>query len=218
VTDVPELRASDTDREHAAELLRRAAGEGRLTVDELDDRLHQAFASRTRADLERLVVDVVPRDATHAVPVGVPAGRVPVRPGEGGARWLISVMSGCDREGRWRLGPRATNINFWGGSDLDLNDAELSAQHSVLRVITIMGGGSIRVPEGLRVEVSEFAFMGGNDVQLGGGPTDADGPVLHIKMFTLMGGTDIKRGRRLTRAERRARKEQQRLEERSGTD
>jgi hypothetical protein len=60
--------------------------------------------------------------------------------------------------------------------------------------------------------------MGGNDVKLGSGPTDPDGPVLHIKMFTLMGGTDIKRGRRLTRAERRARKEQQRLEERSGTD
>jgi hypothetical protein len=212
VTDLPELRASDADREQAAELLRRAAGEGRLTVDELDDRLHQAFASRTRADLERLVVDVVPHDATHAAGVGVPAARVPVRPGEGGARWLVSVMSGCDRRGRWRLAPRATNINVWGGSDLDLNDAELSAQHSVLRVITIMGGASIRVPDGLRVEVSEFAFMGGNDVKLGSGPTDPEGPVLHVRMFTLMGGTDVKRGRRLSRAERRARKEQQRLE------
>ena len=61
MTDVPELRASDTDREHAAELLRRAAGEGRLTVDELDDRLHQledhiddaqAKADPGRADAE----------------------------------------------------------------------------------------------------------------------------------------------------------------------
>jgi hypothetical protein len=200
--------------EHAAELLRRAAGEGRLTVDELDERLHQAFAARTRAELETLLADVVPSGADALRPVGAPAARLPVRPGEGGARWLIAVMSGCDRRGRWRLAEHATSINFWGGSDLDLNDAELSAQRTTLRVIAIMGGADIRVPDGLRVEVSEFAFMGGNDIKLASGPVDVDGPVLHLKLFSLMGGIDVRRGRRLSRAERRARREQRRLDRR----
>jgi hypothetical protein len=36
--------------------------------------------------------------------------------------------------------------------------------------------------------------------------------VLHLRLFTLMGGNDVRRGRRLTRAERRARREQGRLD------
>jgi hypothetical protein len=209
---LPELRASDADREQTAELLRHAAGEGRLTVDELDERLHKAFESRTRRELEALIVDVVPQGAEGTRVLGAPASRMPVRPGAGGARRLIAIMSGCDRRGRWRLAPRCTNINFWGGSDLDLNDAELSAQHTELRVITIMGGADIRVPDGLNVEVSEFALMGGNDIRLGDAATDPGGPVLHLRLFTLMGGNDVRRGRRLTRAERRARREQGRLD------
>jgi hypothetical protein len=213
---LPELRASDAEREHTAELLRRAAGEGRLTVDELDDRLHKAFESRTRAELEALLLDVVPSPGQELRPVGTPAARMPVRPGEGGSRWLVAVMSGCERRGRWRLAERAININFWGGSDLDLNDAELSAQRSVLRVVTVMGGADIRVPDGLNVEVSEFALMGGNDIKLGDAPVDRDGPVLHIKLFTLMAGASLRRGRRLTKAQRRAQREQRRREERGG--
>jgi hypothetical protein len=210
MAETPELRASDADREHAAELLRRAGGEGRLDVDELDDRLHQAFAARTRAELERLVADVVVADHAGGRPVGRPASRVPVRTGEGGARWLVSIMGGTDRRGHWRLSPRATNVNIMGGSDLDFNEVELSAQRTELRVISIMGGAEIHVPDGLNVEVSEFAFMGGNDIELGAQRPDPGGPVLHLRLFSLMGGTDVKRGRRLTREERRARKQERR--------
>jgi hypothetical protein len=50
--------------------------------------------------------------------------------------------------------------------------------------------------------------MGGNAIKLGDPLPDPGGPTLRIKMFTLMGGSDVKRGRRLTRAERRALAEQ----------
>ena len=58
---LPELRASDADREQHAELLRRAAGEGRLTMDELEERLNTVYEARTHRELERLVADVVVR-------------------------------------------------------------------------------------------------------------------------------------------------------------
>ena len=190
---LPELRASDADREHTAEALRQAAGEGRLTVEELDERLHEAFGARTRSELQTLVADLLPHSTG-----------VPVRSGERGTRWLLSILGGSDRRGRWRLAERAINVNFWGGSSLDLNDVELAAPDTTLRVITIMGGADIRVPEGLNVEVSEVAIMGGNAIKLGDPLPDPGGPTLRIKMFTLMGGSDVKRGRRLTRAQRRA--------------
>jgi hypothetical protein len=213
MAETPELRASDADREQAAELLRRAAGEGRLTVDELDDRLAAAFGARTRAELEGLVVDIL-ISGNAGVPVGTPATSLPVVPGEGATKWLISIMSGHDRRGHWRVGPKVINFNFWGGSEIDLNDAVLSAQHTEIRIISIMGGADVYVPDGLDVQVSQFALMGGNDVKLGRGRPAPGGPTVHLRLFSLMGGSDVKRGRKLSRRERRAFKEQRRAQRR----
>lgn len=198
---LPELRASDEDRERTAETLRRAAGEGRLTMDELEERLHSTYEARTHRDLEGLTRDVVLTGDARAT------RRVPVRRGEGGAHWLISVMSGRDRKGRWRVGRRCNVINIMGGSDLDLNDAELADDYVELTVFSLMGGADIRVPDGLNVEVSEFAFMGGNSVRLGDELPDPGGPVLRLRLLSIMGGTDVKRGRKLSKRERLRQKE-----------
>jgi hypothetical protein len=56
----PDIRASDAERERVATLLRDHASEGRLDVDELDERLQQAYAARTRSDLELLTADLPP--------------------------------------------------------------------------------------------------------------------------------------------------------------
>jgi uncharacterized protein DUF1707/2TM domain-containing protein len=53
-----ELRISDADRERVADRLRTAAGEGRLSADELEERLEQAFSARTEAALEPLTADL----------------------------------------------------------------------------------------------------------------------------------------------------------------
>jgi Domain of unknown function (DUF1707)/2TM domain len=53
-----ELLAADADRERIAERLRTAAAEGRLTSEELEERLERAFSARTEAELEPLVADL----------------------------------------------------------------------------------------------------------------------------------------------------------------
>ena len=62
-----ELRASDADRERTATLLRRHTGAGRLTPEELDERLDGAYAARTVAELEALVHDL-PAESSPAPP------------------------------------------------------------------------------------------------------------------------------------------------------
>ncbi len=52
------LRASDSDRDLVAERLRRAAAEGRLLADELEQRLATALRARTYAELDPLVADL----------------------------------------------------------------------------------------------------------------------------------------------------------------
>jgi Domain of unknown function (DUF1707)/2TM domain len=53
-----DLRASDAERERLVEHLRTHAGEGRLTVEELDERLERVYAATTRAELAALTADL----------------------------------------------------------------------------------------------------------------------------------------------------------------
>jgi Domain of unknown function (DUF4190)/Domain of unknown function (DUF1707) len=70
----PQLRASDADRENAAERLRQACLEGRLESDELEGRLGEVYAARWTGDLQRLTADVTPPPAPPApVPYAFPA-------------------------------------------------------------------------------------------------------------------------------------------------
>jgi uncharacterized RDD family membrane protein YckC len=67
------LRASDADRERAVSLLHRAATEGRLEAEELDERLERAFSARTYGELDTLVEDLPVTMAMAARPPARPA-------------------------------------------------------------------------------------------------------------------------------------------------
>jgi hypothetical protein len=182
-------------------VLRHAASDGQLTVDELEERVSAAYAARTRRELERLTADVTPiAPAEHG------SGLV-VKAGTGGTRWLIAVMGGHDRKGWWRVAPVCTVVNIMGGSDIDLNDAELSERVTQLNVYSLMGGGDVYIPHGVRVQVSNFALMGGNDVELGDEAAPAGAPAVRIRLVSIMGGTTVHRGRKLSREERKRERE-----------
>ena len=208
-SQLPELRASDAEREQTVEVLRQASAEGRLDLEELDERLGAVYTVRTRRELEQLIADVSvePLGARGMVPAPDQRGGLTVKEGPGGDRWVISVMGGHDKRGRWRVAPRCTVLNIMGGSDVDLNDAELSQRVTEINMYSIMGGGEIRVPHGVEVHVSNFALMGGNGVKLGEEVAPAGAPVIRIRLVSIMGGSDVKRGRKLSRAERKQERE-----------
>ena len=212
---LPELRASDAEREQAAEVLRVAASEGRLDVEELDDRLGSVYSVRTRNELERLTADVSPERLGQGRPIALPgksSSGLTVKEGPGGSRWVIAVMGGHDKRGRWRVAPVCTVLSIMGGSTIDLNDAELSNSVTEINVYSFMGGNEVRVPHGVNVQISEFALMGGNDVQVGEEVTPPGGPTIHLRIVAVMGGSSVRRGRKLSRRERRELKDAERRE------
>ena len=92
------VRVGDADREAVAAQLREHYADGRLTLDELNERLDQAFAAKTRADLNTVMRDLpyVSRPFT-----GAPAG------GAGNAAWPSPVGpsgSGWDHGAGYRRG------------------------------------------------------------------------------------------------------------------
>ena len=171
-----ELRASDADREATVTRLRDAGGEGRITFEEVAERVERADVARTRAELERLTADLPP--------AGVPVERKP-------RGWVISVMGGAERKGRWRPAQMTYVIALMGGAAVDLRDAEIGAEVRIT-AISIMGGTEVIVPEGVEVELGGFALMGGH-----GGPKDAPippgAPVVRVRAYSLMGGVGISR-------------------------
>jgi hypothetical protein len=52
------MRAADADRERVAERLRTALNEGRLTLDEYDSRVREAYAAKTYTELDQLLTDL----------------------------------------------------------------------------------------------------------------------------------------------------------------
>jgi hypothetical protein len=112
-------------------------------------------------------------------------------------------MGGHDKRGRWRVARRTTVRNIMGGSDIDLNDAELSGTVTELNIYSIMGGCEVRVPHGVDVQMSNFALMGGNDVKLGDEAAAPGAPTIYIRPVSIMGGSDVARGRKPTKEERR---------------
>ena len=81
------IRASDSDREHAVEALRGQYAEGRLTLEEFDERTSAAYAAKTWTDLRELTSDLPVRlslgPASGADAPGPGAGA----PGAWGQRW-----------------------------------------------------------------------------------------------------------------------------------
>ena len=201
---LPELRASDADRERAVATLTKAASDGRLDVDELEERLQRAYAARTHGELERLLADVGGAidtgDAARTTPSPSPQqpARV-VKSGPAGTSWIVSIMGGNERTGRWRVAEHCNVVNVMGGSEIDLNDAELSDEVTQINVFTLMGGFDIRVPHGAEIQVSKFALMGGHEVRLGSEAPPPGAPVIRIRLLSIMGGGEVRRGRKQRR-------------------
>lgn len=193
VPDRGNLRASDTDRERVAEILRQAAGDGRLTLEELDERLDAVYAAKTYAELEPITNDLPDSGASH-----VPAPAPPADParfgGQPGSATAVAIMGGFERKGDWVVPKEFNCVAFMGGGELDMREARFEEQTVKINIVAIMGGVEITVPDDANVRVQGIGIMGGFDHSSSGGGQPG-GPTIVVTGVALMGGVEIKRKR-----------------------
>jgi len=184
----PDLRISDTDRDRAAAVLREAHAQGRITVDELDERLTSVYNAKTFADLVPVTRDLpATQDAT--------AGAAPARRRIGGTprfKLSLAILGGASRDGQWVVPPEYTAVATLGGIKLDMRDASFAEAETVIKAVAVMGGMEITVPEDAEVEVGAFGVMGGVD-HGGEGPGAPGAPRIRITGVAVMGGIEVKR-------------------------
>jgi hypothetical protein len=186
-----DVRASDTERDAVVGRLNQAVGEGRLAMDEFSERLELAYAARTRGDLDPLLRDL-PADVS-GTGLAATSGVAVVSGGSQGkdTHWSISPIGELRHRGRWRVPRHTVAIAILGGVDINLGEAELAAPEVMITKVSIIGGVSVRVPAGMRVEVSNFSILGGRNINLDS-PLAPSAPVLRIRSFSILGGVDVR--------------------------
>ena len=163
MTDQPDLRASHADRDRVVETLRIAAGDGRLSAEELDARLEAALTSRTLGELAELTSDLpsTPDTGTGYGPAqgaAPPAKDVLVIEQKGGQfvrtrAWVVT--------GRIELRPKMCDVV------LDFSDAVISrdtlridADMRLGKLIIVAGAGVELDIDGLTLAFSKFRLRG----------------------------------------------------------
>ena len=192
------LRASDTDRERVADRLRDAAGHGRISMDELEERLDAAYAAKTYGELVPITADLPLEDARLEVgPPPVPSSALVVGEQQHHDRsHAIAIMSGANRGGRWIVPRRVGVLAFWGGAVIDLRDARFENGTTVIRACAIMGGVQILAPEDVHVRVTGIGIMGGFGESRSNAVSPDRAPVVLVKGFAFWGGVLVKHMRR----------------------
>lgn len=187
--DPSQMRISDADRQQVAEVLRDAAGEGRLDIDELEERLEQTWRAKTYGDLVPITLDLqAPGPAT------APTRRASSVPAEGHDS-SVAIMGDCKRRGVWQVPEQHTAFSLMGSVVVDLREAVLAAHETRINANAVMGDVKIIVPAHLRVVVDGTPIMGdfgqGKDkVPAEVGP---DSPTVRIRGVALMGSVQVQR-------------------------
>ncbi|MEU6355245.1 DUF1707 domain-containing protein [Streptomyces sp. NPDC047072] len=204
--ELPELRASDADRERVAEVLRDALAEGRLDMEEFEERLDATYKARTYGELTPITRDLPAAPRVDMVKRPEPDGSWASRivGGEGSSTGGVAIMSGFERKGRWTVPRRFTCFAFWGGGVIDLREANFADREVEINCVAVMGGVQVLVPPGVEVVVRGVGIMGGFDHREDGVPGEPGAPRVVVSGFAFWGGVGVERKR--TREQRRQEK------------
>jgi hypothetical protein len=161
-----QLRASHEDRDRVVELLRVAAGDGRLTAEELDERLEIALTARTYGQLGALVKDLPAPGAVAGVPV--PEAKELVR--------IDCGSSNITRDGPWVVPQRMELRIASGHVTLDFTDAMITHPSLLIDAEVRSGALNLITKPGIVVDTDDVSVVNGaTKIQA---PVDTTAPVI----------------------------------------
>lgn len=165
------MRASNNDRERVGEVLRTAVTDGRLDMEEFEERMARAEEARTLGELPEITADLLPPEEQ---PI-----RLDPQP-------LIGFFSNLSRKGRWVAMGGEYAVAIAGRVEVDMREALLLHGHIRMTLTSVVGRVDVRVPEGVEVRIRGWSFLGRRSTTARRSPL-SDPPVLEIDGFSLLG-------------------------------
>lgn len=169
------VRASDGDRDAAAEALAEAVASGRLSLDEHSRRLDALYAAATSAQVAAVVSDL------PSLPVKRSGLYKAVDP------YKVVVIGGrAQRAGRFRIGRFCTLTALFGRIDLDLRTVVLSQDQVTVIVRSLASSVTVVVPKGWRIQ--EQVFVLGSRQAIDSRDDLSTAPMIRLR-GTMLGGS-----------------------------
>ena len=153
------LRASHADRDQVTEVLRVAAGDGRLSPEELDERLELALSARTYDELAAVIADL---PAAGTAVAGMPLSPVTGAPPPKDLIKLHCSSGNAERRGRWVVPSRMDLKVTSGGITLDFGEAVIT--QPTLRIDAEVRSGHITLitKPGIVVDMDDVTVRSGH--------------------------------------------------------
>lgn len=169
-------RASHDDREQVAEQLREAAGDGRIDLAELEERLERALTAKTYDELVPLTADLpVPADGRTAEPLVLAANAGVIRQD---GYWIVPSLI------------RATTES--GAITVDFTGAVCRHREVTLEIDVRMGALEVIVPDGWTVSSHGTQVDLGVVKNLATRPPAPGSPTLHVTGRVYQGGVKLR--------------------------
>ncbi|MQA06386.1 MAG: DUF1707 domain-containing protein [Streptosporangiales bacterium] len=184
--DRPELRASDEDRERVAERLREAAGDGRLTLAELEERLDLAYQARTYGELTPLTVDLPDASSSESTEVATPPDAVEA------PKEISTVLGSEVLNGRF-VAPKKMRVRaVLGEVKIDFTEAVVPRGEMVVEADCFLGEVRLTVPEGVDVQFDAGTNVLGERKNTLPPPSTPDAPVIKVRGTVILGSVTVK--------------------------
>jgi hypothetical protein len=179
-----DMRVSDAERQHVADLLQKAVGRGLITLDEFAERTDRALTARTRGELNSVLVDLA-----DIRPTDVPPAEAPL---------LLQTGSGnVKQRGHWVVPRTITADCGMGNITIDFTEASCPHHEVTVRATVTSGNITLIVPRGWQVVLAEATTRMGSVVNKATDPPNPNLPVLRVHGKARMGNVKIRypRGR-----------------------
>ncbi|MFJ9953280.1 DUF1707 domain-containing protein [Kitasatospora sp. NPDC091207] len=178
-----EPRAGDADREAVAEQLRVAAGEGRIDLGELEERLDRAFAARTYPELDVLVADLGGRTAGDD-------------PEDEDVLVLRTRRNNIVQRGRWTVPRRIIAECRLPLITIDFTNAVCVHREVTVEAVTGLGHIRLIVPRGWGVRIDKSSTNTGHIINKASEVAESGAPTLTVIGHPRSGPIKIKQRRR----------------------
>lgn len=162
------FRIGHKERDEAIELLREAAGDGRITVDELDERMEKVQAAKFPVDLDEVLSDLTAelpsdrfRPASAIAPIGARTQAI-----QGQDRFdPLVIKAGWEsevRRGRWAAPPYIRCEPSMSNIELNFLEVDTDLQAIEIEIVAGMGSVTIVIPEDWAVDVNHLSKTWGS--------------------------------------------------------
>jgi hypothetical protein len=148
MSDADTARAADADRERAAERLRVAAGEGRIDLAELDERLDQVYSARTYGELRVLMADLPDHPVALRAHDALPEPETLV---------LKTTSNNIKQSGKWAVPRRITADTTAAFITIDFTQASCAHTEIDLEATTKTGWIRVILPEGWAARIGPLS-------------------------------------------------------------